>query len=150
MDRFFRGFLSGVVGGIAMTLCSNVAVSLLNWNIISFIDWAGIMIYGDLPRSHAEGLIALILHLIWVGSLGVVFAFLILQITSQGYLLKGVLFSIVMGFFIHALPTVFQMPILKEASLQTVVSNKIGAVIWGLVMSKTLHWLDGRFNLAND
>jgi predicted membrane-bound dolichyl-phosphate-mannose-protein mannosyltransferase len=122
--------------------------SVLNWEVIRFIDWAGIMIFGDLPRSHGEGLIALSLQLIWVGALGVVFAFLILQITSQGYLLKGFIYALTVGFLIYAVPTVFQVPILKEASLVTVVSNKIGAVIWGLAMSKTLHWLDRRFSLA--
>ncbi len=129
-----------------MVLWSLVAVSLLNWEIIRFIDWAGIMIFGDLPRSHAEGLIAFILHLMWVGALGVVFAFLVLQITSQGYLLKGIIYAIVIGFLIYAVPTVFQIPILKEASLTTVVANKIGAAIWGLVMAKTLYWLDQRFS----
>lgn len=145
MDRFFRGFTAGVVGGIAMNLWTLVTLNVLNWEIIRFIDWAGILIFGDLPKSHAEGLFALWMQLLWVGVLGAGFAFLIPHVTSQAYLLKGMLYGVVFGFFIYTIPTLFQMPILKEASLATALSNHIGGAIWGLVMSKTLYLLDKKF-----
>lgn len=145
MDRFFRGFTAGVVGGIAMNLWTLFAITVLNWEIIRFIDWAGIIIFGDLPRSFIEGLFALLMHLLWVGVLGIGFAFLIPQVTSQGYLLKGMIYGVVLGFFIYAIPTLLQTPILKETSLATVFSNHTGGAIWGLVMSQTLHVLDKRY-----
>jgi hypothetical protein len=145
VDRFFRGFTAGVVGGLAMNLWTLFAVTVLNWEIIRFIDWAGIIIFGDLPANLMQGLFALLMHLLWVGVLGIGFAFLVPHVTSQGYLLKGMIYGVVLGFIIYAIPTVLQMPILKEASMATVFSNHTGGAIWGLVMSKTLHLLDKKF-----
>jgi len=125
-----------------MHLWTLVALNILNWEIIRFIDWAGVVVYGDLPRSHAEGLIALFLQLTWVGVLGIGFVFLIPQVTSQAYLLKGIIYGVVAGFIIYAIPTLFQMPFIGEHSVATVVSNHTGGALWGLVMSKTLHLLD--------
>ncbi len=145
MDRFFRGFIAGVVGGVAMNLWTLFALYVLNWEIIRFVDWVGIIVFGDLPRSLVEGLFALLMHLLWVGVLGIGFAFLIPHVTSQGYLLKGMIYGVVLGFLVYAIPTVFQMPILEETSMATVFSNHTGGAIWGLVMSKTLHLLDKKF-----
>lgn len=142
MDRFFRGFTAGIIGGVVMNLWTLVALFILNWELIRFIDWAAIMIFGDLPRSHLEGLFSLIMQLLWVGMLGVVFAFLLPQVTSQGYLIKGALFGVVFGFLFYAIPTLFQMPILKEHSFATVISNHTGGLLWGLTTAQTLRWLD--------
>lgn len=145
MDRFFRGFTAGVAGGIVMNLWTIFATTVLNWEIIRFIDWAGIIVFGDLPRSHAEGLISLFLQLVWVGVLGIIFAYLIPLVTSQAYLLKGLIYGIVIGFIIYAVPTLFQLPYIGKHSLATVVSNHTGGAIWGLVMAKTLYLLDKKF-----
>ena len=40
MDRFTRGFIAGIVGGLTMHLWTLVALNILNWEIIRFIDWA--------------------------------------------------------------------------------------------------------------
>jgi uncharacterized membrane protein len=144
MDRFTRGFIAGVIGGVAMNLWNLVVLFLINWDVITYIEWAGIMIFGSLPRSHAEGLIALLMQISFVGVLGISFAFLIPHVTSQAYLFKGVVYGVAVGFFIYAIPTLFQVPVLKETSLATVISDIVGASVWGLVMAKTLHWLDKR------
>jgi uncharacterized membrane protein YagU involved in acid resistance len=121
-----------------------VALNILNWEIIRFIDWAGIIIFGDLPRSHIEGFVAFLAQLGLLGTLGIVFAFLIPLISGRVYLFKGVVYGVVIGFVFYAIPTLFQMPILKETSLATVVSNFTGGTIWGLVMAKVLQMLDKR------
>ncbi|EEG77327.1 hypothetical protein [Dethiobacter alkaliphilus] len=142
MDRFFRGFTAGIVGGVAMNLWSLIAVFVLNLEILRFVDWASILLFGDLPANHAEGAVALFIQLLWVGFLGSIFAFLIPQVTSRGYLIKGALFGVVSGFFIYAIPILFQVPILREHTLATVLSNITGGIIWGLTLAQTLHWLD--------
>ncbi len=142
MDRFFRGMAAGMIGGIAMNLWSLVPLFVLQWEIIRFIDWAGILIFGDLPRSHLQGAFSLGMHILWVGLLGVAFAFLIPQVTSRGYLLKGAFIGVLFGFIFYALPTLFQMPILAEHSFATVTANHIGGLIWGLTTAQSLRWLD--------
>ncbi len=142
MDRFLRGLIAGIVGGIAMNLWTVIAVSVFNWQILRFIDWAAIILYGSLPNSHTEGLFALVMQILWSGTLGIIFAFLIPYVTSSKLLIKGAVFGLIVGFITYAIPTILQMPVLKEHSLITVVSNHIGGAIWGLTMAQTLRWLD--------
>ena len=148
MDRFFRGLIAGITGGIAMNIWTLIAVFIFNWPIVRFVDWASIIIYGDFPRSHAEGIFALMMHLLWTGVLGIIFAYLIPQITSYGYLLKGAIFGVVLGFLIYAIPTLLQTPLLAEHSFITVLSNHTGGLIWGLTLAQTLRWLDRKSPLS--
>ncbi len=125
-----------------MNIWTLVVLFIFDWEIIRFIDWAGIIIFGDLPRSHLEGLFAFFMQLLWAGLLGIIFAYLIPQITSRGYMLKGAIFGILAGFIIYAIPTLFQIPFLKDHSLATATANHLGGLIWGLTTARTLYWLD--------
>lgn len=142
MDRFIRGLIAGMLGGVAMNLWTLVTLNILNWEIIRFIDWAGMIIFGDLPRSHLQGLFALWMHILWSGLLGIGFAFLIPQVTSRYYLIKAAFYGVMIGFLSYAAPTLLQMPILAKHSFATVFSNHVGGLVWGIVLGLTLRWLD--------
>jgi len=142
MDRYFRGLVAGIAGGVVMNLWSWFAVGILNLKITRFIDWAGVILYGDLPRTHFEGFYALIIQLTWVGLLGIIFAYTIPFTTSRGFLIKGVFFGVVIGLIIYAIPTLFKTPHLAKATIITVLSNHLGGGIWGLTMAQVLRWLD--------
>jgi hypothetical protein len=80
-------------------------------------------LFGDLPRSYLEGALALVMQLVWVGMMGIAFAFLIPHVTSQGYLLKGAFFGVAAGFIFYIVPSLFEVTFLDEQSLSTVASN---------------------------
>ena len=144
MDRFTRGLIAGAIGGIAMNLWTVFAIFVLGLEVIRFIDWAGVLLYGRLPGTHLEAAFALLIQVLWASLLGVALAFLIGQVTSRVYYIKGAFFGIIAGFLIYAIPTVLQMPILSKHSFATVVSNHVGGLIWGVVTAKMLHYLDKR------
>ena len=149
MDRLMRGFTAGVLGGTAMNLWSLIIViPIFNWEIIRFIDWSAVLLFGDLPRSHVEGITAFLMHLVFTGALGIVFAFLIPHVTSRAYLFKGALYGLISTFIFYAIPGLFQKPIITEHSMATVASNTVGGLIFGLVLAQVLHWLDKRFTTA--
>jgi uncharacterized membrane protein YagU involved in acid resistance len=82
------------------------------------------------------------MQVLWVGFLGVLFAFLVPEVTSRGYLGKGIFFGIVSGFIIYAIPVLFRVPNLAVFSTETVISDHVGGVIWGLTMAYVLRLLD--------
>lgn len=145
MDRFYRGLTAGVGAGIPMNLWSNAAYAL-GFGQLRLLDWAGVIIFGSLPQSFAQQAYAQVVQLIWVGFLGVVFAFLIPQISSQGLLGKGVFFSMVSGLLSYAVPVLFQLPELTVLDLPTVLNNHIGGLIWGLGLVYILCRMDGEKN----
>jgi len=142
MDRFYRGFVAGVVGGLAMNVWSLFSYYILNFSEQRFLDWASMIIYGSLPTSTFQIVYAQIIQLLWVGLLGIIFALLIPAITSRFYLGKGVIYGLMSGFIIYAITTLFRTPNLVIFSTTTVLSNHIGGIIWGLTMAYVLRRLD--------
>jgi len=142
MDRFYRGFVAGVVGGLAMNVWSLFSYYILNFSEQRFLDWASMIIYGSLPTSTFQIVYAQIIQLLWVGLLGIIFALLIPAITSRFYLGKGVIYGLMSGFIIYAITTLFRIPNLVIFSTTTVLSNHIGGIIWGLTMAYVLRLLD--------
>ncbi len=92
MDRFFRGFTAGVVGGVLMQIWSFFSFHVLDFCKLRVIDWAAIMIFGKQTETILETIFAVFAHLLFAGFLGMVFAFLLLRVTSRLCLLKGVIF----------------------------------------------------------
>ena len=142
MDRFYRGFAAGIAGGLAMNAWSLFSYYILNLTEQRFLDWSSIILYGGLPNSVFQAVYAQIIQLLWVGLLGILFAFLVPVVTSRFYLGKGVLYGLLLGFIIYAITTLFRVPNLVIFSTTTVLSNHIGGIIWGLTMAYVLRRLD--------
>lgn len=146
MDRFYRGLIAGMVGGVLMNLWDLISYHLFHFSKLRYLDWAGMIMYGELPKSNLAVIFALISHLIWVGFLGVVFAFLIPSITSRKYLIKGLTYGFLTGFIIYAAGIAFKMPVISHRTPETAISQFIGGTIWGLTLAYTLRWLDTKKN----
>jgi hypothetical protein len=131
-DRFERGFIAGVIGGIIMNIWSFIS-GYLQFTHLRMVDWAGIMFFGHTPPfTLLENIVALGLQLGFSGFLGVVFAFLIPMIASQNLYFKGLVFSAAVWFFIYGVTGLFRVPGTVPASVGTVVSNLIAAFLFGL------------------
>jgi len=144
MDRFTRGLVAGMVGGVVMNAWDLTSYHLLHFSKQRYLDWASVLIYGNLAKDFPGVTFALISHLFWVGFLGVIFAFLIPHITSGKYLLKGGTFGFIAGFFIYAIGIAFKMPVIINRTTGTAISQFLGGTIWGIVLAATLQWLDTR------
>lgn len=142
MDRFFRGLVAGITGAIAMNIWSFISYDLLNFTKLRFLDWAAIFIFGDRPKSLIETFMALGTQILFGGFLGVLLAYLFPLVTSRGYLIKGAFFGFVTGFFIYAIPVLFNVQHLQFTATETAASNVIGGIMWGLTTALLLRLLD--------
>lgn len=142
MDRYFRGFVSGLIGGVAMNIWSLFSYHILHFSTLRMLDWAGIMIYGHLPMTFLGSAYALTVHLFWTGFLGIVFAYLITYTTSQHYILKGIIFSVISGIIIYSLPRLFHIQNLTTTPFTTSVSDHTGGIIFGVTMAYFLGKFD--------
>lgn len=139
MDRFFRGLVSGIIGGVFMNIWSLFSYHILRFSQRRFLDWSSVLLFGHLPHNWLEAGYALIYQLLWSGLLGAVFAFLIRELsTSRGLIIKGVFFGAVSGFVIYSFAVMFKIPSLDHTPFNTAVSNHIGGIIWGLVTAYSL------------
>lgn len=144
MDRFFRGLLAGMAGAIPMNIWSFISFHFVGLADRRIADWASIMLFGSPPNTLLELFLAIFAQILWSGFLGILFAYLVINITSRGYLLKGAFYGFITGFIIFSIPTVLQSPYLARTSTGTATSQLIGGVLWGVTMAYTLKWLDNR------
>lgn len=147
LDRFTAGLLSGTFGGILMNIWSFISYHPLNFEEHRFVDWTGVMLYGQLPKTFLEVTVALLIHLLFVGFLGGIFALILPLLGSENYLLKGTTYAVFLGFIFFAIPTLFREPTFVKTPVDTVISNLIGASIYGLTLAQTLHMIDNRIKL---
>lgn len=131
-NRFERGFIAGVIGGLIMNSWSFIS-GYIRFTDIRIVDWSGIMFFGHTPPfTLIETIVALGLQLGFSGFLGVVFAFLIPMITKQNLYFKSLVFGAAIWFFIYGVITLFQVPGTVPISVGTVVSNLLSALLFGL------------------
>ena len=147
MDRFTAGLLSGFAGGILMNIWSFISFYVLQFEQHRFIDWSGVMLYGSVPNSLPEVIVALIMQFIFASFVGGLFAMLLPLISSSNYHLKGIIFAIFITFVFYSIPTLFREPIFTQTPVESVISNNIGAVIWGLTTATVLKRINNKTSL---
>lgn len=142
-DRFVRGFIAGIIAGVLMNI-QNILFHLLNLTQLRLLDYASIAIFGNLPRNSLEVVVSEFGELFFSGLLGIIFAYLIVALNSSYYLFKGWFFSITVWFLVFAAGIVFRIPHLVNPDTGSVLTNLIGATIYGLSLPIILAWLDNR------
>lgn len=65
MDRFFRGLVAGIIGGLVMNIWNLTSYYLLNFANISVIDWSGIILLGYKPVTNAQYILSYIAQVFW-------------------------------------------------------------------------------------
>lgn len=143
-DRFTRGFVAGIVGGIAMNIWSLSSSYLIHFTKARFLDYSAAMLFGHKSTNLIELIIAQLTQLLFAAAMGVLFAYIIPAITSKNYLLKGWFYAIWIWFIVFSIGKLYKFSFLVTTSWKTVVSNFIGATIYGLILAQTLYWLDKR------
>ncbi|MEW6458259.1 MAG: hypothetical protein AB1441_04190 [Bacillota bacterium] len=145
-DRLTIGFFAGLTGGVLMNVI-NLASYYLGIAELRYLDWAAIVIYGTRPVNLAEAVFALVSQVVFVGMLGVVFAYLITVITSTNILLRGWLFGIAIWFSLYGITLLFHVQETIPVRLDTALTDFVGASVYGLVLALTLGWLGERVRL---
>lgn len=139
-DRLTRGFWAGVIAGIP-TIIINWA-SHLFFNTLLFLHFDSIVIYGRPPASLMERAFSLFDTIMFVGFLGMIFAYLVPVISSKNLLFKSWFFSKKVWFFIYAIAVAFDLPTISTVTFGTAFSNFIGASVWGVSLGYAFRWLD--------
>ncbi|WP_408956262.1 hypothetical protein [Natroniella sp. ANB-PHB2] len=142
-DRFTRGFIAGIIAGIAPFII-NFGAQMLNLSTLVWSDFMGLFLLGNKPEGVLPMVFAVISQFILVGLMGVLFAFLITLFSSENYLLKSWLFGITIWFSAYFLTFLFRLPGIKEIPIKTAITHAIGSSLWGITIGLILNWLDDR------
>lgn len=142
-DRFLRGFVSGVIGGIIMNLASLVFY-LSRLTNLPFWEWAAIIVLGKQPANTYDLILTLASHLFFTGILGIIFAYLLLLFNPAFLLFKGVVYALTIWFFIYGLTLLFKVKGTVPINYSTALCNITGAILYGLTLSTLLLFFERR------
>ena len=109
-----------------------------NFAQIRLLDWMSIIIFGDKPIDNLQTIIALVARIIFAGILGIVFAHLMKYLDSEHYLFKGWIYGVLSMGLLYGITSLLRVPQLTYTHTYTVISNFLGASIYGLVLAESL------------
>jgi len=143
MDRTIRGLLAGVIAGIVKDSWNLIDYYFLHITEIRFLDWAAILATWSRPRNNLSTVFFLMLQILWDGFLGIIFAHLLISITTRYLILKSILFSLMLWFVFKIIVNLYRVPLLSGIQPQPeAISNVMAVILWGVIMGLVLKKLD--------
>ena len=144
MDRTLRGFLAGAVAGFAMNFWNLLDYYFFHITQIRFLDLAAVLLTWSKPQTVFATVIHLIIQmLIWNGFLGIIFAHLLVSITSRGLIIKSTIYSLLLWFFFKITVNFYRVPVLSGMQpLPGALSNLLAVILFGIVLGLVLKKLD--------
>jgi hypothetical protein len=143
-DRFTLGFIAGIIGAIPMN-----AMNLFNYYIthlaeLRYLDFAGFMIFGRLPITVGEVILAQFIQLGFSGVLGALFTKALEWVTPKNSLFKGLLWGTGAWFVLYSITVLYKIPALSTPNLSTAFMQNISTAMYGVITALAFGWLVGR------
>ncbi len=133
-DRFTIGFIAGVIGGVVMSILDYISYGLGIVGLL-YIDWASVFILGHRFENVGEALVGQWGHLLFSGLAGIVFAYLVIGVSSRYLYFKAIVYAYLIWFFTYAAILLFDITALKAININTALSNMVTVGIYGLVLA---------------
>lgn len=141
-DRYLRGAIAGVTAGLLMNIISLIIVEGFNFGEDLATDYMTEMLLGRQSLILFEKIISIFAHLLFTGLLGVLFSYLLLLIGSKFIIFKGISYSWTAWFMLYSVGILFEVPLLKINTAETVTIHAITALVYGLVLSISISYLE--------
>ena len=142
-DRFVRGIIAGSLAYLPTWIYNHTAHNY-HFAKIRFVDFSAIMILGAPAKTNWEIWFTRFGTMFFLSLCGALFVFLIPQISSRYFMIKGWYFAVSLWFLIFSVTKLFKVEGLSKLDLKSAVSNFIAASIWGLVTADILRLIDKR------
>ncbi len=145
-DRLVAGGIAGFIGSLVQNVYGQ-ATKALGITDRAFIDFAETVLVREVYGGVIGLIIGSLAHAAVGILMGVFFSFVIKYTSSRYYLLKGAGFGFVLWFILSGFGTVFDLKNFAHIPASTALSTLGGSLIFGLVTSITLRYLDRNLEL---
>lgn len=147
-DRYTKGAIGGLIGGIVMDIV-NYLLYRLHYSNLRYLDWAALILNAQKPTNLWETVFSEIGHLVFTMMLGIMFVFVVREVTNKNIWFKGWSFGVTIWFISNASTTLFKVPGLTIIPFKTGISNFITASIFGLALAYILYRLEKEVTSGN-
>lgn len=140
-DRLVAGGLAGMIAGAVQYAYGLLALNLGMTDRI-FGQFSDILFGGQVYTGAVGFILSVLTHLAVSVALGILFAYVIEKTSSNYLIIKSVGYGFILWFFLNAFGTIFRLPLFMEMPAQPAIVILVGAIIYGLVLSYTLRFID--------
>lgn len=148
-DRFTRGCLIGLIGGIATTVLGYVFF-LVKFGTLRFSDFAAILIYGRKAHGLLEILFATMVHWGFSAAAGIVFIYLLKVIGTKNLILKGWFFGVTIWFVAYITTELFKIQEFATISFASAVANFLVSSLYGIITAKAYSYLEEKLGRVSN
>ncbi len=119
----------------------DLILTAFGWVEHPYYDWGLSLVRGSTANTIFEAVVGQIIHIMFAGTLGIIFAYAVLLITGRNYLLKGWVFGVFVWFAVHIAVNLLGFQPLRPIPMSQLLSDFFTASVFGLVLAETLHRL---------
>lgn len=149
-DRLTQGFIAGVAGWLPQMLFMQPMYWIFKLIKLQYLDYGAYLSFNHRPEGLSQFLFSEFTVVLFLGFLGVLFSMLIKIISSANLIFKGWLYGALLWFIIFSIFSLFKVNgVYGVIDYNTAIINLIGASIYGIGMSWTLLFLNGKYGVKN-
>lgn len=138
-----RGLLSGLGAGALAYLISLIA-GALNITELRFVDYTSYLVFGSLPDTTLDFIVASFVTILFSCILGTIFVILLQYTTKSHLYIKGWFYGMTAWWLWYSLLTMTFAKEMQEISGMTSISNMTSSSVYGI----TLVYLSQRLKLS--
>lgn len=141
-DRLVNGLIAGFIGGAVAKAWSLFSFYVLHFATLPMLDWIDAIFIGHIHRNTGEWVVGFVGVLFWHMGLGVGMSFLFQLIGVRAYLVKGLFYASAVQYAIYGATGLFRLHDIVPLDWQTLTSDFVVAIVFGLVTAYVLKRLD--------
>ncbi len=143
-DHYTIGFMTGTVAGMVADFSNFLLTRVFQFGKVGYEDFAAILVFGNIPFSFGQSMVAHLVQLFFSSVVGAFFAFWIQKVSARFLMFKGITFGLFVWFFAFSLAQIYKLQYLHRFDLGTVITNNVAAIIYGVVLGAALPWFYGK------
>jgi len=134
-DRFTKGVIGGISGAIIQNIYAHFA-KLLGFTNTNYLDVAQAVLLNSDYQGFFAILVSFFGQLVIDSFWGVVFVFLIIKISEEYLIFKGIVFGLGIWFLVRVIITkFFNLPVLSNNTPEIALFFFIGAALYGITQA---------------
>jgi hypothetical protein len=151
LDKYKISFLSGVLSGVILDILDYISFLIQNLFKLKHILYADYMIaallQGKPPQNIFEFLSGQFFHLIFTGSIGCIYIFILTSIREKNTIFKGWLFGGNGVWFVaYMIGVLYKIELFIKAQINTVLSDFCTASIFGIALATIYGYFEDKYN----
>jgi hypothetical protein len=142
MDKFLRGIISGLIGGVVKDVPILIPHALWNIPQITYWDYAAhIGFGGEHVNTLAAYALALPIEIAFGIGIGVIYVYLLDWIKTKHYLLAGVGFGAATWFILRAIMSIYEVEPFNKPGELTALINWVLSWLFGFIVAYVNQYL---------